>query len=229
MFTGLIESQRARERSAGGTAASVAAHAVVIAGVTWATLGAAPPPPVFTPPPLVVWTQVTPTPMHVWHQTTHPHACAVDCASVPPPPAIPDGPIVEITTTAGDPATLPPAISPDSGETWTGQGGAGEGGCADCVYETADELAHPFLDNAPPVYPQMLRNLRVAGTVAARFVVDTLGRVEPASVTFESGGEELFEASARRVLLSWRFVPAATNGHRVRILVRQEFSFRLTP
>jgi len=39
----------------------------------------------------------------------------------------------------------------------------------------------------------------------------------------------LFQASARRALLTWRFTPAATNGHRVRILVRQEFSFRLTP
>jgi protein TonB len=228
MFTGLIESRRARERSAGGTAASIFAHAGVIGFFTWATLGAAAPRPTFTPPPLVVWTRVTPTPMHVWHPTTHPRGCAVDCASVPPPVTLPDGPIVETTTTAGDPTIPPPALVPDSGGNWSGQSGTGEGGCADCIYETADEPAVPLPGNARPQYPPLLRNSGVWGTVVVRFVVDTLGRVEPKSLEFEDG-DVLLVASARRALLTWRFVPASTNGHRVRILVRQEFSFRLTP
>jgi TonB family protein len=227
MFTGLIESQRARERSAFGTAASVAAHVVVIAGVTWATLGAAA---VRHEPdlaPTIIYTPLDPTPVHRGGVPAHtPPAPCVDCTPLPYPLPTP-------TTTPGTdtPPDMPPIDFP-VGTPGDGAGkgpGTGEGGCVDCVYETADELAHPFRDNAPPVYPAMMRNLRVAGSVAARFVVDTLGRVEPASVTFESGGDELFEASARRALLTWRFIPAATNGHRVRILVRQEFSFRLTP
>jgi TonB family protein len=65
--------------------------------------------------------------------------------------------------------------------------------------------------------------------VTARFIVDTAGRVDPASVAFDGAGERLFEESVRRALLASRFRPARIGATSVRVLVRQDFSFRLTP
>ncbi len=229
MFTRLIESRRTSERGAGGTAASVVAHVVVIGGVALATLGAAAGRHEPVASQMLIYTPLDPSaPHHAPAAPRTPPAPTAPCADcfplhVPvPEPAVATGDDVA----PEDPFIFGPVGTAGSGGSAPG---TGENRCVDCIYETADEPAHPFGGNAPPVYPPMLRNLRVTGTVVARFVVDTIGCVEPASVQFESAGDELFENAARRALLTWRFQPAATNGHRVRILVRQEFSFRLTP
>jgi len=69
----------------------------------------------------------------------------------------------------------------------------------------------------------------IESALSARFVVDTSGRVELASIVFEPRVDELFEESVRRALLASRYTPAETQGHRVRMLVRQDFAFRITP
>ncbi len=226
MFTRLIESRRASERTAGGTAASIFAHAAVIGGVALATLGAATGrhEPVATQ--MVIYTPVDPTtPRHTPAAPHAPPSRCVDCLPLHAP--VTTTPVITGNDASPEAPPIDFVVGTPGGE--SAAPGTGEAGCADCVYETADELAHPFGGNAPPIYPPALRNMRITGSVVARFVVDTAGRVEPASVQFESGGDELFESAARRALVTWRFQPAATNGHRVRILVRQEFSFRLTP
>ena len=128
----------------------------------------------------------------------------------------PPGPAIEISDggwTVGGPAAA------------AGSAGGDGGG----VYEIVERPARALAGNPRPAYPGILRSAHVEGTVGVRFIVDTTGRVEEASITFESSGERLFEESVRRALLASRFAPAETQGRRVRMLVRQDFAFRLTP
>jgi TonB family protein len=97
------------------------------------------------------------------------------------------------------------------------------------VFEIVEQPAQALAGNPHPEYPSLLRSANVTGTVSARFVVDTLGRVEQGSIAFEPGSDVLFESSVRRALLASRYSPAMTSGRRVRMLVRQDFAFRLTP
>jgi protein TonB len=61
--------------------------------------------------------------------------------------------------------------------------------------------------------------------VIARFIVDTLGRVEGSSIAMVESSHALFAEAVRSALLRQRFVPAETGGRRVRQLVLQPFSF----
>lgn len=79
-----------------------------------------------------------------------------------------------------------------------------------------------------PRYPEPLRTQRLEGVVIASFVVDTLGRVEPASFKARESTHALFEQAVRTAVMSQRFRPAEWNGHRVRQLVEQQFVFRLS-
>lgn len=86
-------------------------------------------------------------------------------------------------------------------------------------------LARP--DNPTPRYPEALRAARVEGSVVAHFVVDSTGRVEPASIAFGDATHPRFAAAVREALLHSRFVPAEAGGRRVRQLVEQRFLFEL--
>jgi protein TonB len=78
-----------------------------------------------------------------------------------------------------------------------------------------------------PRYPDQLRAAGVAGRVVVRLVVDTTGRVEPASVVFQESSHDLFTRAVRAVLPFLRFSPAEEGGRRVRMLVDLPFEFRL--
>lgn len=88
-------------------------------------------------------------------------------------------------------------------------------------------MAVPDARNPAPVYPSMLRDAGIEGSVSAQFVVDTTGRVAASSIAFLGGGNALFQQSVRRVLEASRFSPALVNGHAVRVLMAQTFEFRL--
>jgi protein TonB len=81
--------------------------------------------------------------------------------------------------------------------------------------------------NPTPLYPTALRSAQLEGTVVARFVVDTSGRAEPASVSFREASHPLFADAVRQALLRSRYLPAMLNGRKVRQLVEQRFAFSL--
>jgi hypothetical protein len=58
-----------------------------------------------------------------------------------------------------------------------------------------------------------------------RFVVDTLGRVEPPSLDIVQSSHPLFLASVRTALDHLRFLPARFSGRRVRVRMEQRFEF----
>lgn len=79
-----------------------------------------------------------------------------------------------------------------------------------------------------PRYPQMLQQAGIEGEVTMRFVVDTLGRVEPGSAELLTSTHALFERAVRDALPRMRFVAAEAGGRKVRQLVEQPFSFAIS-
>jgi periplasmic protein TonB len=79
-----------------------------------------------------------------------------------------------------------------------------------------------------PRYPEQLRATGVTGRVIVRLVVDTLGRVEPATIIIRESSHDLFAQSVRAILPALRFVPAEAGGRKVRMVVDLPFEFRLT-
>lgn len=77
----------------------------------------------------------------------------------------------------------------------------------------------PARDNPVPVYPQTNTGPRTSVEVVARFVVDTLGNVEPTTIELMPGSDPQVIAATEQALREWRFAPATRAGRRVRALV----------
>ena len=73
-----------------------------------------------------------------------------------------------------------------------------------------------------------LRSAQIEGSVVARFVVDTTGLAEPASITFPEATHAQFAEAVRQSLVHSRYLPAVFADRRVRQLVEQRFAFTLT-
>ena len=96
------------------------------------------------------------------------------------------------------------------------------------VYEV-ETKAQLKVGEPGPQYPAALRENGVEGTVFVRYVVDTTGRADSASVRFIEATHPLFAVSVREALLRMRFAPARVGNLNVRQLVEQSFQFRIAP
>lgn len=85
------------------------------------------------------------------------------------------------------------------------------------------DSAHDFT----PDYPYELRRTKTPGMVVAEFVVDTRGRVEPATFNVVQSTHPMFTQAVDEALSGARFVPALLKGHRVRQLVQLPVRFVL--
>lgn len=92
---------------------------------------------------------------------------------------------------------------------------------------SVDREVVPWPTNPVPRYPPELRALRLQGSVSARFVVDTTGRVIMESVMVESVTHERFADAVMDALRRCRFTPAELRGRKVTQLVSQSFVFVL--
>jgi protein TonB len=81
---------------------------------------------------------------------------------------------------------------------------------------------------ATPRYPSMLQSAGLEGDVRAQFVVDTLGRVQQGSFRVLQTSHDLFAAAVREAMSRARFTPAEVGGRKVRQLVEQSFTFRIS-
>jgi len=83
--------------------------------------------------------------------------------------------------------------------------------------------------SAAPVYPLELVKQGVEGSVIVRYVIDSTGRAEPASLEVTASTHPGFTEAVRDALPGMRFTAATRDGRPVRQLVEQSFAFRITP
>ena len=140
-----------------------------------------------------------------------------------------DVPVVDVGTATVDIGTEPPREAFGGGtvgDVLRG-GGMGSGGGEALSFDQVEKPVLPLPGSPAPAYPAMLRAAAVEGRVVARFVVDTMGRVEPGSFRVLESTHELFVGSVRAALPAMRYLPAEAGGRRVRQLVQQTFEFTL--
>jgi TonB family protein len=86
---------------------------------------------------------------------------------------------------------------------------------------------HPW--SAAPSYPAEMLKKKLEGTVFVRYVVDTSGFADASSFEVLRSTHDEFTTAVRTALPDMRFNPARIGRRRVRQLVEQEFSFKITP
>ncbi|HEY6807349.1 MAG TPA: energy transducer TonB [Gemmatimonadales bacterium] len=156
----------------------------------------------------------------------------------PPPPQI-DVPLKGFQTVIAItdvPKNIPPVNLQEHFDPKDFSGSGVEGGVANGLVPNADgvfsadvvqEKPEP-LSGAPPVYPELLKQAGIQGTVMLQFVIDTTGRVEANSIKVMSSANPGFEAPAKTAMSRYLFRPARVYGKAVRVLVQMPIQFQLT-
>ena len=227
MLDVLLES---RQHGVGGNrlsaAASAIAHASLIGGAVLATMPVERTPRVHVPQDTVIYIAPSvPAPRVVTERgngvaVEHPRLILQRL------PRIPD--IGSVTPDVDATATFDPR------KLWRDVGGISStphpsGGGDSGIYTDAavDRIVSPMPQNGEPPYPAALRAAGIEGEVSLRFVVDTTGRAEPASIHVLASTHELFSDAVRRWIAKTRYIPAEVHGRRVRQLVEQRVGFTL--
>jgi len=83
-------------------------------------------------------------------------------------------------------------------------------------------------NSAAPAYPLNLLQARVMGFVAARYVVDTTGFADTTSFEVMKATNPGFITAVKEALPYMRFTPAKIGSMKVRQLVEQQFTFKIT-
>ena len=92
----------------------------------------------------------------------------------------------------------------------------------DVVEERPALLTMPRL-----VYPKDLKRAGVEGRVMVEFILDTVGRAEPQSVTIAETTNSGFNRSAEDFVLAAQFRPGRVGGRAVRVLMRLPIEFNM--
>jgi protein TonB len=240
--------RKRRVWSAGTVTLSVAAHVAILGVAAYASLNASPPPP---RPEVVVDLGTLPPPPPPAPQPVQPDRPPPDPAA-PKPVA---GDFIEVHTPDVAPDKLPPlnavetpappqddpaagkggdVIGPPSGGPSTGRAGpVGDGAPSEVI--PAEELGEiPALANTSEVqrilqrtYPPLLRDAGIVGEARLQFVINTDGRVDPATVQVVGATNEQFGDAARRAVEHFRFKPASMMGEPVRVLITIPIRFNV--
>jgi TonB family protein len=157
----------------------------------------------------------------------------------PPPPApaldVPLKGFQTVTVPALIPTVIPPVNLQErfDPQDFTGTGveggrAAGLAAGADHVYEASAVDEQPQLLAAPaPAYPALLRDAGITGRVLLQAVVDTTGRVDPATVKVLRSPNPGFEIPSRQWILKALFRPARLGGRLVRVLVNLPLDYAI--
>lgn len=98
------------------------------------------------------------------------------------------------------------------------------------VYAEALVEERPALLSAPaPVYPALLKQAGIQGRVILPAVIDTTGRVEPASVGIMKSPHPAFDQPTKDWVLKALFRPARLHGRGVRVLINLLVDYSITP
>jgi len=82
--------------------------------------------------------------------------------------------------------------------------------------------------SAAPAYPLKLLEAHIMGSVSAQYIVDTTGFADTSSFHVMKSTNPEFITAVREALPYMRFTPAKIGNIKVRQLVEQQFSFKIT-
>jgi protein TonB len=232
MFNTLVESRATRTRSTKSTMASVLLHGAAIAAAVSLTMTTPGEATIHVKTPDLIYVPIDPQPPVVEHVQ-------------PPTPQQPSLPNTKFTIAAPKdiPQTLPPIdltgpVVPEDKIVIGGPGvttspyaiaAKGPFSPTDVVNSDAVErVPHIIGEPRAPRYPDALRQSNVAGNVAVRFVVDTLGRAEMDGLQVMETSHPLFAEAVKNALAFYRFTPGEVGGRKVRTMVQIPFTFSLT-
>jgi hypothetical protein len=148
-----------------------------------------------------------------------------------PGPDIGPGPTVSV---AQKPAISVPEHSPQAGEravdsvTAPPVIGEPEGDSVFTILEV-DSAVVRSQSSAAPAYPLDLLTKKVQGSVNARYVVDTTGFADTTSFEVLTATNPGFVQAVRDALPYMRFTSAKIGTRKVRQVVEQSFTFKITP
>jgi TonB family protein len=80
--------------------------------------------------------------------------------------------------------------------------------------------------NAPPWYNDLFVQAGIGGVVHVAFTVDTVGRVEGATIRIMRSPNPGFDVAVKRAVATWRYAPASLCAHPVRVRLDHEFAFQ---
>lgn len=231
MFNNLIESKKKRQRRVGGTIFSFVAHYGLVLLLVYASAQAA-------------------------EEAAKPRQEQVEFVEVkkeeapkpkePPPPELKAAPpppkgFQVLTAPVEIPDVLPEIdltrrVTDELDFTGKGVEGGTSKGVEQKVEITENQTFFEFQvekpvsqapNSAQPLYPDILRQAGVEGSVLATFVVDTTGRADVSTFKVLRADHQLFERAVRDALPRMRFIPAEVGGRKVRQLVQQPFAFQI--
>lgn len=244
MFNNLIASGPGKRKTMtpGAMSASVAAHLLLLAGAVYASIG---PPPEARPVEEEVTflevqeTQPEPPPPPEAPPEAPPPA-------TPPPPQgfqelippveIPDIiPDVDLSALEVDPADFS-GIGVAGGVATGVEDGVPQNTARDSTFafEVAVLDSPPAIANARDVqraltrlYPRMLLNAGIQGTVQVQFVIQPDGSVDASTVRVISASNDQFSGATVRAIEEFRFRPGIYRGEPVRVLIEMPIQWRV--
>jgi TonB family protein len=214
MFDVLIESKKQSQkgRLAGTSLASIVFHTLVIGGAVYATLSAG-----------QTEEAVMETAMVYINQETQKQP------ETPPPPQL-DVQLKGFQTIVAPtdiPTNIPPVNLQERFDPKDFSGIGVEGGVASGIVPTGDVFSVDVVQEKPErlagpplVYPPLLQQAGIEGTVMVQAIIDTMGRVEANSIKITQTANPGFNESAKTVVLKSLFRPARVYGKAVRVLIQ---------
>jgi TonB family protein len=224
VFDNLIESGRKPEKRKflGVGFVSLVIHAVLIGAAAYATLGAS-----------QADQKVLLDTLNVFLQQNQ--------EQKPPEPQVvmPDVPLKGFQTVVAPdiiPTSIPQINLTEHFDPKDYSGTGVEGGVANGLTPNADAIyTSQIVEEQPerlagpsPVFPELLKQAQIQGTVSVQAVIDTLGRAEPNSIRVVATPNPGFNASAIDAMRRSLFRPGRVHGRAVRVLISLPFLFRIT-
>lgn len=221
MFDVLIESKKQSQRGklAGTSIVSIVFHTVVIGGLVYATLSAGQTDNAITEDTALVYIQ---------QETKQPD-------QPQPQLEVQFKGFQTVVAPTDIPTNIPPVNLQEHFDPRDFTGVGVEGGTAsglvpsadavlsvDVVQEKPERLAGP-----QPVYPPLLMQAGIEGTVMVQAIIDTMGRVEPGSVKVTQTANPGFNESAKQTVLKSLFRPARVYGKAVRVLIQLPVTYTI--
>ena len=162
-----------------------------------------------------------------------------ETAAAPPPAQLADAlqGFQTVAVSAQIPVDMPPVDLQQHFDPKDYSGSGVEGSWASGIVVSGNEVyaealveERPALLSAPaPVYPAFLRQAGIQGRVILPAVIDTMGRVEPASVRIMKSAHPAFDQPTKDWLLTALFRPARLHGRGVRVFINLLVDYSITP